>query len=164
MSFENLNKLNAWRESKDFAVLIYKTILPKLPQDEKWGIGMQLRRASQSISTNIAEGFGRYYYQDMVRFSYIARGSLEETISLIALCYDLGFINLDDKQSVSLKSNQLLQIINGYIAYLKKSKQGDKEFSEIREDPAIYGDSLLVTGDDSPFSILDSQPSSQEDK
>jgi four helix bundle protein len=164
MSFENLNKLNAWREAKDFAVLIYKTILPKLPQDEKWGIGMQLRRASQSISTNIAEGFGRYYYQDMVRFSYIARGSLEETISLIALCYDLGFINLDDKQSVSLKSNQLLQIINGYIAYLKKSKQGDKEFSEIREDPAIYGDSLLVTGDDSPFSILDSQPSSQEDK
>jgi hypothetical protein len=58
---------------------------------------------------------------------------------------------LDDKQSVSLKSNQLLQIINGYIAYLKKSKQGDKEISEIREGPAIYGDSLLVTEDDSLF-------------
>jgi hypothetical protein len=100
----------------------------------------------------------------MVRFSYIARGSLEETISLIALCYDLGFINLDDKQLVSIKSNQLLQIINGYIAYLKKSKQGDKEISEIREDTGIYGDSLYATEDDSPFSILDSQPSSQEDK
>ena len=123
-----LNKLNAWREAKDFAVLIYQTILPKLPQDEKWGIGMQLRRASQSISTNIAEGFGRYYYQDMVRFSYIARGSLEETISLIALCYDLGFIDMDDKQSVSIKSNQLLQIINGYIAYLKKVNRETKKF------------------------------------
>jgi four helix bundle protein len=162
MSLESLNKLNAWREAKDFAVLVYKTILPKLPSEEKWGIGMQLRRASQSISTNIAEGFGRYYYQDMVRFCYIARGSLEESISLVSLSFELGFINEDEKQSVIIKSVKLLQIINGYISYLKKSKQGEKEFPVIKDDAISYGNSTSVDND-SQFSLLDSQLETQEE-
>ncbi|MBA4421168.1 MAG: four helix bundle protein [Anaerolinea sp.] len=121
MSNDSLNKLLAWKEAKNLALLVYRNILPDIPSEEKWGIGIQLRRASQSISTNIAEGFGRYYYQDMVRFCYIARGSLEETISLVALSYELGFIRDEKSQLFIEKSNQVLQLINGYISYLKKS-------------------------------------------
>ena len=121
MSNDSLNKLLAWKEAKSLTLLGYRNILPDIPSEEKWGIGIQLRRASQSISTNIAEGFGRYYYQDMVRFCYIARGSLEETISLVALSYGLGFIRDEKSQLLIEKSNQVLQLINGYISYLKKS-------------------------------------------
>lgn len=154
MSYESLNKLNVWKEAKDFCVLIYKTILPKLPPEEKWGISQQLRRASQSISTNIAEGFGRYDFQDRVRFSYIARGSAEETISLIALCFDLGYIQEAEHQMLITKSTQLIQLINGYISYLKKSKQGEKEYSTIHENPPAY-DEFGMDENDSQFSTLD---------
>jgi len=47
----------------------------------------------QSIPANIAEGYGRYYYQDNVRFCYIARGSLEETLSHLVLAHELNYIS-----------------------------------------------------------------------
>ena len=83
---KGLDSLEVWRRSIDFAKLIHDTVLPILPVEEKWGLAQQLRRASQSISANIAEGYGRYYYQEGVRFCYIARGSLEETISFFYSC------------------------------------------------------------------------------
>ncbi len=52
-----------------------------LPPEEKWAMTQQIRRCTQSIPANIAEGYGRYYYQDNVRFCYNARGSLAETLS-----------------------------------------------------------------------------------
>ena len=53
----------------------------------------QLRRSSQSIPANIAEGHGRFYFQDNVRFCYIARGSLEETLSHIVYAYKVDYIS-----------------------------------------------------------------------
>jgi four helix bundle protein len=81
MSVEGLKRLKVWMRAKDFALKIYKQILPLLPVEEKWNLNQQLRRSSLSISANIAEGYGRFYYQENVRFCYIARGSLEESLS-----------------------------------------------------------------------------------
>lgn len=165
MGVDNLEKLKAWKESKELAVWLYKNIIPVLPAEEKWGIAVQLRRAVQSIPTNIAEGFGRYYYQDMVRFCYIARGSLMETISLVELSSDIGYITPDIKTIFSTRSTTVLQLINGYINYLKKSKQGEKENHSISENVTILYSSEVDDIDEIPaidhsqLSFLDSYDS-----
>lgn len=63
-----------------------------LPDTERFGISLQLRRAAVSVPSNIAEGFGRESRQDLIRFFRIARGSLYEVQTLFQLCVDLGFV------------------------------------------------------------------------
>jgi four helix bundle protein len=87
-----LESLQVWQRSMAFAESIYRQVLPLLPVEEKWGLASQLRRSVSSIPANIAEGFGRYYYQDSVRFCYIARGSLEEAFSHLTLAHSLAYV------------------------------------------------------------------------
>jgi four helix bundle protein len=115
--------------------------LPLLPPEEKWALNQQLRRSAASIPANIAEGHGRYYYQDNVRFCYYARGSLEETLSHVVLSHELGYIPDVLFDSLSVDGDDLNRLINGYIAYLKRSKQGASEpgaTHAIRELPEPY--------------------------
>ena len=76
MSISGLEKLDVWCKARDFAVRVNKEILQLLPSEEKWSLNQQLRRSSQSIPANIAEGHGRFYFQDNVRFCYIAPAAL----------------------------------------------------------------------------------------
>ncbi|MDX9992826.1 MAG: four helix bundle protein [Anaerolineales bacterium] len=85
MTVMNLDQLDVWTLSRDFAVTIYKKVVPLLPPTEKYNMADQLKRAAVSIPANIAEGHGRYCYQDNVRFCYIARGSLTEIQSHLSL-------------------------------------------------------------------------------
>ena len=78
MSIEGLERLEAWKRSKDFAISIYKDVLWLLPPEEKWGLNQQIRRAAQSVPANIAEGYGRFHYKENRQFQYFARGSLHE--------------------------------------------------------------------------------------
>lgn len=127
MSIKGLEKLEAWRKSKDFAIRIYREVLPLLPAEEKWALNQQLRRSAASIPANIAEGHGRYYFQENVRFCYNARGSLEETLSHIVLSHELGNIPDPLYESLGQDGEDLNRLINGYIAYLKRSKKGANE-------------------------------------
>ena len=127
MSVQGLQRLEVWRNAKDFAVTIHKQVLPLLPPEEKWSLSQQLRRSAQSIPANIAEGYGRYYYQDNIRFCYMARGSLEETLSHLVLCFELNYIPALLYQQLCQEGDTLNRLINGYVAYLKRSKQGASE-------------------------------------
>ncbi len=127
MSVENLEKLDAWKKAKEYALAIYQEAIPLLPPEEKWGLAQQLRLSAQSIPANIAEGFGRYYYQETIRFCYIARGSLEETISHLILAHELNYIPKEIFITLSNRGDALVKLINGYIGYLKRSKQGINE-------------------------------------
>ena len=141
MSIKTLEKLETWRKAQEFALRVYRELIPCLPAEEKWGLCQQLRRSASSIPANIAEGHGRYYYQENVRFCYIARGSLEETLSHVSLCHQLGYIPESLYREMEQKSETLSQMINGYIAYLKRSKQGANEPGSnytVHELPAPY--------------------------
>ncbi len=127
MSVKSLQRLEAWSRSKDFAVRIYREVLPLLPADERWNLNQQLRRSATSIPANIAEGFGRFYYQDNVRFCYNARGSLEETLSHLVMAHEMNFIQGPLFDSLEQDGEKLAQLISGYIAYLKRSRQGESE-------------------------------------
>ena len=141
MSIKSLETLEAWRKAKEFALRVYREALSLLPSEEKWNLSQQLRRSSNSIPANIAEGYGRFYYQDNIRFCYNARGSLEETLSHLVMCYELKYIPKPLFDSLEQDGEKLTQLINGYIGYLKRSKQGRNEPGAnhaVREAPAPY--------------------------
>jgi four helix bundle protein len=130
-----IDSLIVWQASLELAVKVCQDILNLLPSKEKYALTTQLRRSVQSIPANIAEGYGRYYYQDNVRFCYIARGSLEETVSHLILASKLGYISEDVLISYMQLTDELRRMLNGYIAFLKRSKRGENEpGATIRED------------------------------
>ncbi len=141
MTVMNLDKLEVWMRAKDFAVAIYKEAVPHLPASEKYNLIDQLKRAASSIPANIAEGHGRYHFLDNVRFCYIARGSLTEVQSHLSLAKELGYLPDDVFQRLTLRAESIGKQLNNYIAYLKRSKQGEKEFPAgytVREEPLTY--------------------------
>ncbi|RJP51366.1 MAG: four helix bundle protein [Anaerolineaceae bacterium] len=141
MSVSGLEKLDVWCKARDFAVRINKDLLPLLPAEEKWALSQQVRRSSQSIPANIAEGHGRFYFQDNVRFCYIARGSLEETLSHIVYAHKVGYISESLYKDLAVDGENLNRLINGYIGFLKRSKQGANEPGAnytVREESADY--------------------------
>jgi len=124
---KGLETLQVWQKSVAFAVDVCKTILPKMPILEKWSLVDQLRRSAQSIPANIAEGYGRFYFQESVRFSYIARGSLEETFSHLTLAHKLSYLDDETYKRLNEQIIELRRMISGYIAFLKESKRGASE-------------------------------------
>jgi four helix bundle protein len=141
MTVMNLDKLEVWARASDFALAVYKEVVPCLPADEKWNLISQLKRAAQSIPANIAEGHGRYHYLDNVRFCYIARGSLTEVQSHMSLAYELDYLPDEIFKRMTAHAESVGRQLNSYIAYLKRSKQGEKEFQPsytVREEIEPY--------------------------
>ena len=142
MSVQGLKRLQVWVRAKDFALTLYKSVLPLLPAEEKWNLNQQIRRSSLSVSANIAEGYGRFYFQDNVRFCYNARGSLEETLSHLVFAFEAGFIPESLYKELEQEGEEIDKMLNGYIGYLKKSKKGANEPGAnyaIREETEPYG-------------------------
>jgi len=141
MSVQGLQRLQVWVRAKDFALVIYRHVLPLLPVEEKWNLNQQLQRSSLSVSANIAEGYGRFYYQDNVRFCYNARGSLEETLSHLVFAFEANFIPEELYKELEREGEEIDKMLNGYIGYLKKSKKGANEPGanySIREEAEPY--------------------------
>ncbi|WP_417195669.1 four helix bundle protein [Bizionia sp.] len=87
--------LEVWKKSRLFCVEIY-SITSKFPESEKFGLSNQLRRASVSIPSNIAEGSSRHSNKDFTRFLQIAIGSAYEIETKLLIASDLNFINKVD--------------------------------------------------------------------
>jgi len=127
MTVMNLDQLEVWVKARDFAVMIYKKVAPLLPASEKYNLTDQLKRAASSVPANIAQGHGRFYFHDNVRFCYIARGSLTEVQSHLSLAKELGFIQPDIYSSATHEAETVTKAINSWIAYLKRAKTGINE-------------------------------------
>jgi four helix bundle protein len=149
-----IETLDVWHKAMDFAAKVCREIIPLLPSEEKYALASQLRRSVQSIPANIAEGYGRYYYQDNIRFCYIARGSLEETLSHLILANKLGYLSENVLQSSVQLIDELRRMLNGYIVFLKRSKRGQNEpgSQNIQEGSAPYNmlESIESTDDPPP--------------
>ncbi len=165
MTGSGLEHLEAWRLAKELAIQIYREVVPQLPADEKYNLSSQIKRAATSIPANIAEGYGRFYYQANIQFCYNARGSLEELVSHLIIARELQYIPAENCNETIAKCDRLGQLINGYIAYLKRTKQGEKELQgqlTVKEEPGeyIFGDvdsEATDAFDGSRFSNLDSR-------
>jgi four helix bundle protein len=83
-----------------------------------------MRRAAISVTNNIAEGHGRWYYQENIRFCRIARGCVDELTDDLNVCLDEGHGSAEHVLSIKHAANELIARINSYIAYLRKTQQG----------------------------------------
>lgn len=140
-NMQGLETLEAWKHAKDSAVKVCKQVLPLLSAEEKWSLDQQIRRAAQSVPANIADGQGRFYFQEMIRFCYIARGSPSETLTHITIAHELGYISQKVYIEMRKETEELIRISNGYIAYLKRAKIGPNESGAghtVREESDSY--------------------------
>ena len=127
MVHQSFESLEAWQMAHELMLFVHQKIVPLLPVEEKWDLAIQIRRSSKSVEANIAEGHGRFYYLDTVRFCYYSRGSLAETINHLIDARDLGYIPLDLYQEGRSLADSTYRLINGYITYLKRRKIGADE-------------------------------------
>ncbi len=114
-------QLKAWQENHQLVLSIYK-ITKTFPNEEKYGIIDQLRRASSSITANIAEGFGRFHYADKIRFYLQARGSLKEVENFIYLSQDLKYLDKETAKKLWQQAKIGEQLLNGLIKSANKQK------------------------------------------
>jgi four helix bundle protein len=113
-SFE---KLEVWKKSKSFVSDIYQ-VSKNFPNDEKFGLTNQVRRAAVSIPTNIAEGVSRISKKDQANFSQISFSSLMEVLSHLYIAQELGYIDSEDLEKLKVKIVPLSKMISG----LRKSQ------------------------------------------
>ncbi len=118
---KNFYDLEAWQKSHLFVLEIYK-ITKNFPEDERFGVTSQVRRAAVSITANIAEGFERFHFNDKIKFYLQARGSVAEVQNFLLLAKDLGFIDLKTCRNLGEKANQVRQLINGLIRSIEKQQ------------------------------------------
>ncbi len=116
----NYKKLNIWIKSLELVKVVYD-LVKKYPDDEKFGLVSQTKRAVVSIPCNIAEGLGRNYKKDTIQFLHIARGSLYELDTLIEIGLICRYIKEEQKIQLSYKMEECLRLLNGLIVYFEKS-------------------------------------------
>src|SRR5690606_7890842 len=92
-------KLEVWQKSRTLVTKIYK-VTSFFPTDEKYGLTSQFRRASVSVSSNIAEGSTGWRKRDKARFYEIAYGSLIEVMNQLILSTDFGFMDEDELKEI----------------------------------------------------------------
>jgi len=94
-----------------------------LPAEEKFALAQQMRRAAVSLTSNIAEGYGRHHWQENTQFCRHARGSLLELIEQINVCLDQNYAEAEHLERLKSEDGvKALKLLNGYIAYLQKQK------------------------------------------
>ncbi|MBT3948849.1 four helix bundle protein [Candidatus Parcubacteria bacterium] len=114
MKINNFYDLTTWKKSHELVIDIYR-ITKDYPRDELYGVVSQLRRASSSITANIAEGFSRYHFKDKIRFYYHSRGSLAEVQNFLLLSKDLSYIDNKLSEELFRKTIDVAKLVNGLI-------------------------------------------------
>lgn len=97
-------------------------LVKDFPADEKYRLTDQIIRAARSPSSNIAEGYGRFHYQENIQYCRQARGSLYELIEHLIVASDEGYISKEKLVSVRSDIACCIAVLNGYINYLLKAK------------------------------------------
>lgn len=120
--YQSFTELNVWKEARNFQSLIFN-LCRSFPAEEKFRLVDQLIRASRSIAANIAEGHGRFHFQEQIQFCRQARGSLSEVLNHIYTALDCNFITNEVVKEIEGKAELLLKLINGYLFFLKNQKQ-----------------------------------------
>ena len=126
MSSYSFEDLEVYKAAREFRKRIY-SLVSRLPAEEKHNLASQMRRAATSLTNNIAEGHGRFHYQENIQFLRQARGSLEELLDDLNICLDEEYLRREEIKALKEEGFDLLHRINGYIAYLRKRKEEDSQ-------------------------------------
>ncbi len=127
MTDKGFESLEFYQDSLKLLKATYR-LANDLPDRERYNLSDQMRRASCSILLNIAEGYGRYHYLERLRFLYIARGSLAETLSAFIIAESLGYCTTEQLNWVRSLKEKIEKNLNGYCRFIKSQQQGKNEY------------------------------------
>jgi len=117
MSELNINKFDLYILAREYSRLAWK-IFSALPKAMQFRTVMQFLESSDSVSANIAEGYGRYHYKDKRNFEYNSRGSLLESINWAEILNERGFVSSNDFEEFLGLGNKVSVKLNNHISYL----------------------------------------------
>ena len=116
----NLGNLEIWQEAMELAEDVYR-LTRDWPEQERYGLTAQCRRAAVSVPANIAEGVGRNSPAERSRFGQIALGSLYELDTLLELAHRLGFIRDPDFNDLDGKIARLAKRLQAYVLHWREA-------------------------------------------
>lgn len=118
-TIQSFTDLLVWKDGHKLAISVYE-ITKSFPKEATYSLTDQMRRASISITSNIAEGFGRQGYKEKIQFYYLAQGSLTELKNQLLLAKDIKYLKKCDFDELALLANNTHKLLIGLI---RKSKE-----------------------------------------
>lgn len=118
-TIKSFRDLETWQRGHELVLMIY-ILTKEFPQRETYSLVDQMRRAVVSITSNVAEGFGRRTSNEKVRFYYIATGSLTEIQNQLLIARDLRYLSKSEYQSAFELTEVVYRLLNGLIRSLTK--------------------------------------------
>ena len=131
--------LRFYQEALTLLKISYE-LAKSLPSSERYNLADQTRRAALSVTNNIAEGYGRYHFADRIKFLFIARGSLDETLSCFIAAHAVGYCSQEQVNETRELVHRIQRGLNGYVSYIRRQQQGADLFGKtvLRESPPTY--------------------------
>lgn len=126
---KSFEELDCWKVSTELRREIF-ILVKSFPPDEKYELVSRMRRAARSATNNLAEGFGRYHYQEYIRFCRISRASLNELQDHLIIAQDEGYLSMTQLADLKSKIGKAISLINGFIKYLEERKKRTKNLEE----------------------------------
>ncbi len=120
-SFEDLDVWNVGRQIRKDLYAWTAT----LPKQEQYCLGQQIRTAAISLTSNIAEGYGRFHFKENIQFCRISRGSAYELLDHLIACKDQAYLDEQRFEEMRTKLRSFVQLINGYIRSIGRSSTND---------------------------------------
>jgi len=111
---KSFHDLEVWKLGRALRKQLYK-IANELPVHERYNLAAQIKAAAISLTSNIAEGFGRYHYKENIQFCRIARGSACELLDHLTTCLDEGYVSTTQHERLGQELGTFMRVLNGYI-------------------------------------------------
>ena len=111
--------LEVYKQAREVRKRVWK-LARLLPPDQKWILSFQMRKASLSLTNNIAEGHGSWSYRHNISYLRRSRGSCSELQDDLNTCEDEGYFSKEHLDDLRDDIRSVIRLINGYIAYLEK--------------------------------------------
>jgi len=119
--FSSFEEILSWQKARNLNTEIYKITNSNTSFNKDFGLKDQIRRASISITSNIAEGFERQTTKEFVRFLFIAKASAGEVRSQLYVAFDVNYITIEEFEELKEKVNEVSKLISGLIKYLQST-------------------------------------------
>jgi four helix bundle protein len=133
--YQTFEDLEVYQVARGFRKAMYR-VAKRLPDEEKFALASQIRRAAVSLTNNIAEGHGRFHFLEQIKFMLQSRGSLEELLDDVNVCADENYLPENEIQGLKSEGWRVHKLINGYIRFLRGRTATDS--SRIREDSSDH--------------------------
>ena len=116
--FSSFEEIISWQKARELNSEIYKITNKSNSFSKDFGLRDQIRRASVSITSNIAEGFERQTTNEFIRFLYIAKASAGEVRSQLYVAFDINYLTKEEFEELKMKVNEVSKLISGLLKYL----------------------------------------------